>query len=111
MYRRVRMRVAYERDLAARSRGSRRRGGHPDGMVVLDTANRIKWANVRAMRALGLGRRQDVGSPVTNIVRQPEFVRFLESGDLTEPIVIESQRAADVTWPSRSSRSVSRKSC
>ena len=32
-----------------------------------------------------------------NIVRQPEFVRFLESGDFTEAIVIESQREVGVT--------------
>jgi len=98
MYRRVRMRVAYQRDLARTiARFQAAAEAIPDGMVVLDTANRIKWANVRACVHLGLDDRHDVGSPVTNIVRQPEFVRFLESGDLTEPIVIESQRAADVT--------------
>jgi two-component system phosphate regulon sensor histidine kinase PhoR len=98
MYRRARMRVAYQRDLARTiERFQAAAEAIPDGMVVLDTANRIKWANVRARAHLGLDDRHDVGSPLMNIVRQPEFVRFLESGDLTESIVIESQRTAGVT--------------
>ncbi len=98
LYRRVRMRVAYQRDLARTiERFQSAAEAIPDGMVVLDTANRIKWANVRACAHLGLDDRHDVGSPLMNIVRQPEFVRFLESGDFTEAIVIESQREAGVT--------------
>ena len=46
---------------------------------------------------LGLDDRHDVGSPLMNIVRQPEFVRFLEAGDFAEPVVIESQREPGVT--------------
>jgi len=98
MYRRVRIRVAYQRDLARTiARFQAAAEAIPDGMVVLDTANRIKWANARACAHLGLDDRHDIGSPLVNIVRQPEFVRFLESGDLTEAIVIESQRSAGVT--------------
>ena len=49
LYRRVRMRVAYQRDLARTiERFQSAAEAIPDGMVVLDTANRIKWANVRA---------------------------------------------------------------
>ena len=98
LYRRVRTRVAYQRDLAHTiERFQSAAEAIPDGMVVLDTANRIKWANVRARAHLGLDDRHDVGSPLMNIVRQPEFVRFLETGDFAEPIVIESQREAGVT--------------
>jgi two-component system phosphate regulon sensor histidine kinase PhoR len=98
LYRRVRTRMAYQRDLAHTiERFQSAAEAIPDGMVVLDTTNRIKWANVRARMQLGLDESHDVGSPLMNIVRQPEFVRFLESGDFTEPIVIESQREAGVT--------------
>jgi two-component system phosphate regulon sensor histidine kinase PhoR len=98
LYRRVRTRLAYQRDLAHTiDRFQSAAEAIPDGMVVLDTTNRIKWANVRARAHLGLDDRHDVGSPLMNIVRQPEFVRFLEVGDFSEPVIIESQRDAGVT--------------
>ena len=98
LYRRVRTRMAYQRDLAHTiERFQSAAEAIPDGMVVLDTTNRIKWANVRARAHLGLDDRHDVGKPLMNIVRQPEFVRFLEAGDLAEPVVIESQREPGVT--------------
>ncbi len=98
LYRRVRTRVAYQRDLAHTiERFQSAAEAIPDGMVVLDTTNRIKWANVRARAHLGLDDRHDIGKPLMNIVRQPEFVRFLEAGDLAEPVVIESQREPGVT--------------
>jgi two-component system phosphate regulon sensor histidine kinase PhoR len=98
LYRRVRTRTAYQRDLAHTiERFQSAAEAIPDGMLVLDTTNRIKWANVRARAHLGLDDRLDIGSPLMNIVRQPEFVRFLETGDFSEPIVIESQREAGVT--------------
>src|SRR5450432_1446340 len=98
LYRRVRIRVAYERDLAHTiERFQSAAEAIPDGMVVLDATNRIKWANVRARAHLGLDDRHDIGSPLMNIVRQPEFVRFLEAGDFSEPVIIESQRDAGVT--------------
>jgi len=98
LYRRVRTRAAYQRDLARTiERFQSAAEAIPDGMVVLDTTNRIKWANVRARAHLGLDERHDVGSPLMNIVRQPEFVRFLEAGDFAEPVIIESQREAGVT--------------
>jgi two-component system, OmpR family, phosphate regulon sensor histidine kinase PhoR len=98
LYRRVRTRAAYQRDLAHTiQRFQSAAEAIPDGMVVLDSANRIKWANVRSRAHLGLDDRHDIGSPLMNIVRQPEVVRFLEAGDFADPIVIESQREAGVT--------------
>ncbi len=98
LYRRVRTRVAYQRDLTHTiERFQSAAEAIPDGMVVLDITNRIKWANVRARSHLGLDDRHDIGSPLMNIVRQPELVRFLEAGDFADPIVIESQREAGVT--------------
>ena len=98
IYRRARTRRAYQRDLAHTiERFQSAAEAIPDGMVVLDTSNRIKWANVRARAHLGLDDQHDIGSPLMNIVRQPEFVRFLETGDFADPIAIESQREFGVT--------------
>ena len=97
LYRRARTRRAHERDLAHLiERFQSAAEAIPDGMVVLDTANRIKWANVRAQSLLGLDLGQDVGAPLMNFVRQPEFVRYLEADDHRDPIVIDSQREAGV---------------
>ena len=98
LYRRVRMRKAYERDLShTLHRFQSAAEAIPDGMVVLDTANRIKWANARAQAMLGLDLRHDTGAPLTNLVRQPEFVRYLELEEFTDAMVIDSPRDASLT--------------
>jgi two-component system phosphate regulon sensor histidine kinase PhoR len=98
LYRRVRVRDAHQRDLGRTiERFQSAAEAIPDGMVVLDTQNRIKWANIRARAHLGLDDRHDVGSPLTNIVRQPEVARYLEAADFSEPVIIESQREAGLT--------------
>ncbi len=98
LYRRVRLRVAHERDLAHTiHRFQSAAEAIPDGMVVLDNANRIKWANARAQTLLGLDVRHDTGAPLGNLVRQPEFVRYLESAEYSDAIVIDSQRDSGLT--------------
>ena len=98
LYHRVRTRVAYQRDLAHTiERFQSAAEAIPDGMVVLDATNRIKWANARAQTLLGLSLAQDAGTALANLVRQPDFVRYLEIADFTEPITIDSQRDAGVT--------------
>ena len=93
LYRRVRMREAVQRDLRhviARFRQAAE--AVPDGIVVLDRAQRIEWANPRAAEQLGLDLAQDVGQPIVNLVRQPEFLRYLETGDYGESTVVPSLR-------------------
>jgi len=98
LYRRVRLRSARQRDLRlALDRFVSGAEALPEGVVVLDAANRMQWANPRAETHLGVDLRQDAGAPIVNIVRQPAFVQYLASGDFSEPVVIESQREAGVT--------------
>jgi len=93
LYRRVRTRRAHERDLAHTiERFQSAAEAIPDGMVVLDTLNRIKWANARAQALLGLDLAQDMGAPLVNLVRQPEFVRYLDAGDYRDAVVVASHR-------------------
>ena len=80
LHRRVRARTAYQRDLAHTIERFRSAAeAIPDGMVVLDAANRIRWANARALAHLGLDLAHDAGRPLLNLVRQPEVVRYLET--------------------------------
>jgi two-component system phosphate regulon sensor histidine kinase PhoR len=98
LYRRVRLRSALQRDLRlALDRFVSGAEALPDGVVVLDAADRIQWANPRAQSHLGIDRRHDTGAPVINLVRQPGFVQYLAAGDFSEPVVVASQREAGAT--------------
>jgi two-component system phosphate regulon sensor histidine kinase PhoR len=98
LHRRVRVRTAYQRDLAHTiDRFTRAAEAVPDGMVVLDGTNRIRWANARAQRLLGLDVKRDVGQPLGNLVRQPDFLRYLDAGDHGDSVVVASQREAGAT--------------
>ena len=65
----------------------------PDGVLILDTQNAIEWLNATAESHLGLTLEQDHGFPVTNLVREPDFVRYLESGQYAEPLVLHPNRS------------------
>ena len=98
LYRRMRVRAAVERELGHRlERFTRAAEAIPEGIVVLDATNRIRWANARARSHLGLDPRRDIGQPLGNIVRQPEVIGYLDAGDFSEPIVVDSLRDPGVT--------------
>jgi len=95
IYRHARTRNAYERELRhviARFRLAA--AALPDGVVVLDAAARIDWANPRAVAQLGLDLAHDRGQPLVNLVRHPEFLRYVEAGDFAASIVVASSRDA-----------------
>ena len=98
LHRRVRERTAHQQDLTQTIERFRSVAeAIPDGMVVLDAANRIRWANARALTHLGLDLAHDAGRPLVNLVRQPGFIRYLETGDFSDAVVIDSQRAPGMT--------------
>ena len=90
LHRRTRLRVAMQRDLKhVIERFRKAAEALPDGVVLLDEANRIEWANARAEEQLGLNLASDRRQPLVNFVRQPEFLRYVESGDYSESVVVE----------------------
>lgn len=64
----------------------------PDGVLYLSENNAIEWVNHRGEEHFGLDRGRDIGAQVTNLVRQPDFVTYLESGNYAEPLLIRSAR-------------------
>ena len=91
IYRRTRVRSAYERDLRhVIERFQQAASAMPDGIVVLDAANRIDWANGRALAQLALDLKQDRGQPIVNLLRQPEFLHYVDAGDYAASIVVPS---------------------
>jgi two-component system, OmpR family, phosphate regulon sensor histidine kinase PhoR len=60
----------------------------PDGVVMLDPQGEIVWFNRKAGELLDLSRRADLGMRVDNLVRNPEFVRYLHGGQYSLPVVV-----------------------
>ena len=65
----------------------------PDGVLILDTENRIEWSNDRAVAMLGLDPRADLGQPLGNLVRAPAFAECL-AADEAQEVHIEGARGA-----------------
>ncbi len=59
----------------------------PDGVMYLSHTDTIEWINRRAALDFSLDQDRDRGVPVTNLVRQPDFVHYLEKGDYEEPFL------------------------
>jgi len=62
----------------------------PDGTLVLDQEYRILWCNQAACRLVRLEPRRDLGQPVTNLIRSPRFLGFIQAGDFDAVIEIRS---------------------
>jgi two-component system, OmpR family, phosphate regulon sensor histidine kinase PhoR len=69
----------------------------PDGVAFLSASNAIEWVNQQAERQLGLDSRRDQGAPITNLVREPDFVDFLQDGDYAQPLLFHSRRNSQST--------------
>lgn len=77
-----------ERQGAALDRFREAAQAMPDGVIFLSHVGEIEWVNRRAEASFGLDARRDKGAPLTNIVRQPDFVRYLESRHFDEPFLL-----------------------
>jgi two-component system phosphate regulon sensor histidine kinase PhoR len=62
----------------------------PDGVVVLNPQAEILWFNRTAGRLLGLRGKGDIGLRIENLVRSPEFVRYLRGGQYALPVILRS---------------------
>ena len=60
----------------------------PNGVMMLDTADQIDWCNAVAADHFGLDPRRDRGQRVTNLVRAPAFVGYLQAGLFGEPVQV-----------------------
>lgn len=63
-----------------------------DGVVLLDLAHHILFCNRTAEAQLGLKIEADRGHSIVNLVRQPEFARYLSDGDFSRPLSLRPER-------------------
>jgi two-component system phosphate regulon sensor histidine kinase PhoR len=67
----------------------------PDGVVILNAQREIVWFNRMAARLLNLRRTGDLGMRIENLLREPEFVRYLAGTDYSTPVVIRPMNGED----------------
>ena len=61
----------------------------PDAAVVLRANDEIEWANKAARLMLGL-QQSDRGQRIGNLVRYPDFIRYLKLNNYSEPMMLPS---------------------
>ncbi len=65
----------------------------PDGVVILDREHRMEWCNPTAERHFGIDVRRDLGQPLTNFVRHPDFIAYVDKGEFGEPVTLRLPRS------------------
>ena len=68
----------------------------PEGVVILGADDDIEWCNPLAEQHFGLDARRDIGQQITYLARQPEFVRYLNLEDFSEPLILRGTRQDDL---------------
>lgn len=64
----------------------------PEGVVILDEADRIEWCNPLAESHFGLDGERDIGQQITYLARQPEFVQYLALHNFADPLKLREMR-------------------
>src|SRR5437763_856122 len=67
----------------------------PNGVVILNAQREIVWFNRMAARLLSLRRTADLGMRIENLLREPQFVRYLARQDFTNAVVIRPMTGED----------------
>ncbi|MGO1297649.1 MAG: phosphate regulon sensor histidine kinase PhoR [Vibrio sp.] len=62
----------------------------PDAVVVFRSEGNIVWCNRLAQHLLGFQWPDDNGQPISNLIRSPDFIKYLKKADFTEPLEIRS---------------------
>ncbi len=94
LHRRARLASA-EREQATQELDRFRRAAEalPDGVMILDGHRSIEWMNLHAEACLGLKGSVDTGARITHLLREPEFLEYLDSPDHRGvPLELHTQR-------------------
>ncbi|MBA6415901.1 phosphate regulon sensor histidine kinase PhoR [Colwellia sp. 6M3] len=91
LYRRIRKQRQKQKQLNERIRKFRDGAeALPDAALVLSHELNILWGNKKASQLLGVRWPGDVGQRIDNLIRFPEFSKYLEDGDFESPCLIIS---------------------
>jgi two-component system phosphate regulon sensor histidine kinase PhoR len=91
LYRRIRKQRLKQKQLNERIRKFRDGAeALPDAALVLSTELIILWGNKKASKLLGVRWPEDIGLRINNLIRFPEFSKYLDDGDYNSPCLIIS---------------------
>ncbi|WP_260259707.1 phosphate regulon sensor histidine kinase PhoR [Vibrio intestinalis] len=62
----------------------------PDAVVVFRSEGNIVWCNKLAQHLLGFRWPDDSGQPVSNLIRTPDFIKYLNKQNFDEPLEMRS---------------------
>ena len=65
----------------------------PNGVILLDGQDHIQWCNVVAGDHYSLDPQRDKLPRITNLVRYPAFVSYLQNGNFQQPLTLTNTRA------------------
>ncbi len=68
----------------------------PEGVAILNEANRIEWFNPIAQQHFDLDAEHDIMQDITYLVRQPEFIVYLQESDFSNPLMMRPARHDDM---------------
>jgi two-component system phosphate regulon sensor histidine kinase PhoR len=89
-------RLQRERHIASLQQMEQATAALPEGVVILDDADRIEWCNPLASKHFGLDSDYDLGQQITYLVRQPAFVQYLAAREFGKPLVLHGARQDDL---------------
>lgn len=64
----------------------------PEGVAILNDANRIEWCNPLAQQHFDLDPEHDILQDITYLVRQPEFIEYLHESNFNQPLLMRPSR-------------------
>ncbi|MCF6435292.1 phosphate regulon sensor histidine kinase PhoR [Pseudoalteromonas sp. MMG022] len=67
----------------------------PDAVVVLQQDLSIVWCNQLALKVLGLQWPTDHGQRLDNLIRDPKFVKYMQSQKFDEPLELDSGHVSE----------------
>ena len=67
----------------------------PNGVVILNAQREIVWFTRMAGRLLGLRQSTDLGVRIENLLREPQFGRYLAKADYANPVVVRRSSPQD----------------
>ena len=77
----------------------------PNGVILINAGSRIEWANDTAMSHLGVDIEKDREQLIGNLVRDPQYVSYMNSSNFEHEVVIEGFKS-QINAPKRISLQV-----
>lgn len=67
----------------------------PDGVIILSQQNAIEWVNPIASSLVGISYPKDAGQKINNLIRHPDFQRYLNKNKFSKSITIPTPDNVD----------------